>query len=40
MPDIKDIIDEKNIVDILKKTGKPTAKKVSAILRKAEKNLR
>ena len=37
MPDIKDIIDEKNIVDILKKTGKPTAKKVSAILRKAEK---
>src|SRR3989344_3116300 len=37
MPYIKDIIDEKNIVNILKKTGKPTAKKVSAILRKAEK---
>lgn len=37
MPDIKDILDEQKIVAILKKTGKPTAKKVSAILRKAEK---
>ena len=37
MFDIKDIINEPKIFDILEKTKKPTAKKVAAILRKAGK---
>ncbi len=37
MLDIKDIINEPKIFDILEKTKKPTAKKVAAILRKAGK---